>query len=141
MPEQVKKIQQQILEYWNKFSKNQKRIIISLAAALLIAFGVLGWAVSRPSYETLIKCESATDAADVKNLLDAEDRAYQMSEDGLTFYVNKKDYASVTLLLAENNIPSSGYSYTDVLESNNGLLPPSDSQMALQEKLAKQQTI
>ncbi len=141
MPEQVKKIQNQILEYWNKFNKKQKKIIVSVAAALLIAFGVLGWAVSRPSYETLIKCESATDAADVKNLLDSEEKAYRMSEDGLTFYVTKKEYAATTLLLAENNIPSSGYTYTDVLESSNGLLPPSDSQLALQEKLAKQQAI
>lgn len=141
MPEQVKKIQGQILEYWNKFNKTQKRIIISVAAALLIAFGVLGWAVSRPSYETLIKCESKTDAADVKNLLDSEEKEYTMSEDGLTFYVNKKEYAATTLLLAENNIPSSGYTYTDVLESNSGLLPPSDSQIALQEKLAKQNMI
>lgn len=141
MPEQVKKIQKQILEYWNKFNKNQKKIVISVAAALLIAFGVLGWAVSRPNYVTLIACESATDAADVKNLLDSEERAYEMSEDGLTFYVKKKDYGSTALLLAEKNVPSSGYSYTDILESNNGLLPPSDSQIALQEKIAKQQTI
>lgn len=141
MPEQVKKIQEQILEYWNKFNKKQKKIIISVAAVLLVAFGVLGWAVSRPNYATLIKCESATDAADVKKLLDDEERAYKMSDDGLTFYVNEKDYASTTLLLAEKNIPSSGYSYTDILESNNGLLPPSDSQMALQEKIAKEQKI
>ena len=45
MPEQVKKIQGQILEYWNKFNKKQKRMIISVTAVLLIAFGVLGWAV------------------------------------------------------------------------------------------------
>lgn len=141
MPEQVKKIQEKLLGYWNKFDKKQKKIIVSLAAALLIAFGVLGWAVSRPTYETLIKCESATDAADVKNLLDEEERAYTMSEDGLIFYVNQKDYAATTLLLAENNIPSSGYTYSDVLKSNNGLLPPSDSQLALQEKMAKEQKI
>ncbi|MCI9539851.1 MAG: flagellar biosynthesis protein [Lachnospiraceae bacterium] len=142
MPEQVKKIQGQILEYWNKFNKKQKRMIISVTAVLLIAFGVLGWAVSRPNYETLIKCETASDAADVKNLLDSNEvKGYQMSEDGLTFYVNKKDYASTTLLLAQNNIPSSGYTYTNVLESSNGLLPPSDTQIEIQKQLAKQQAI
>lgn len=143
MPEQVKKIQSQILEYWNKFSKKQKRIIVSVAAVLLVAFGVLGWAISRPNYVTLIKCESASDAADVKKLLDGSDYSsnYRMSEDGLVFYVTKKQYAPVTLLLAENNIPSSGYSYTDVLESGNGLLPPSDTQLALQQRLAKEEAI
>ncbi len=143
MPEQVKKIQQQILEYWNKFNKKQKKIIISVAAVLLVAFGVLGWALSRPNYVTLIKCETASDAADVKKLLDGSDysNTYKMSEDGLTFYVNKKQYASTTLFLAENNIPSSGYTYASVLESGNGLLPPSDSQLALQEKMAKEQAI
>lgn len=142
MPEQVKKIQSQILEYWNKFNKNQKKIIISVAAVLLIAFGVLGWAVSRPNYVTLIKCEKASDAADVKNLLDgSEYSSYRMSEDGLTFYVNKKQYAATTLFLAQNNIPSSGYTYSDVLESSNGLLPPSDTQLALQQRLAKEEAI
>ena len=99
MPEQVKKIQQQILEYWNKFNKKQKKIIISVAAVLLVAFGVLGWALSRPNYVTLIKCETVSDAADVKKLLDGSDysNTYKMSEDGLTFYVNKKQYASTTL--------------------------------------------
>lgn len=141
MPEQLKKIQEQVLGYWNKFEKKQKKIIISVTAVVLIAFCVLGWAVSRPVMEVLIKCETATDAADVKKLLDDEGKKYTMSDDGLIFYVNKKEYAATTLLLAENNIPSGGYSYEDIINSNNGLLPPSESQMALQEKVAKQKTI
>ena len=73
--------------------------------------------------------------------LDSEQKDYELSEDGLTFTVNKKDYATITLLLAENNVPKTGYGYEDILAGNSGLLPPSESQMKLQEKIAKQNKI
>lgn len=141
MPDKLKEIKDKILGYWNKFDKKQKRIIISVFAVLVIAFGVLGWAVSRPNYETLIKCASASDAAEVKKVLDEDGRFYKLSEDSLTFTVYKKDYAELTLLLADNNVPKTGYGYEDVLASNSGLLPPSESQIKLQEKIAKQHKI
>ncbi len=141
MPDKLNEIKDKTLGYWNKFDKKQKKIIISVFAVVVIALGVLGWAVSRPSYETLIKCTSASDAAEVKKLLDSESKNYELSEDGLTFTVNKKDYATLTLLLAENNVPKTGYGYEDILAGNSGLLPPSESQMKLQEKIAKQNKI
>ena len=141
MPDKLNEIKDKTLGYWNKFDKKQKKIIISVFAVVVIALGVLGWAVSRPSYETLIKCTSASDAAEVKKLLDSEQKDYELSEDGLTFTVNKKDYATITLLLAENNVPKTGYGYEDILAGNSGLLPPSESQMKLQEKIAKQNKI
>ena len=121
MPDKLNEIKDKTLGYWNKFDKKQKKIIISVFAVVVIALGVLGWAVSRPSYETLIKCTSASDAAEVKKLLDSEQKDYELSEDGLTFTVNKKDYATITLLLAENNVPKTGYGYEDILAGNSGL--------------------
>ncbi len=111
MPDKLNEIKDKTLGYWNKFDKKQKKIIISVFAA------------------------------EVKKLLDSEQKDYELSEDGLTFTVNKKDYATITLLLAENNVPKTGYGYEDILAGNSGLLPPSESQMKLQEKIAKQNKI
>lgn len=140
MPDRLKKIQEQILGYWNKFNAKQKRLIISVTAVILIALGVLGWAISRPTYATLIQCSTPSDAADVKNVLDGEDIFYSLSDDGLVFTVNKNDLARATLKLAESNVPSTGYSYSDILD-NGGLIPPTESQRRLQEKLLKETKI
>lgn len=141
MPERLKQILQRVVDYWNKFDKKQKRVIVSVAAVLLVAFGLLGWALSRPTYQTLITCTSAADAADVKALLDESKKNYLMTDDGLVFQVEKEDHAELTLLLADNNVPSGGYQYKDIFSEDTGLLPDDESTFNLKYKVALQQAI
>lgn len=139
MADRLKKLQVQIKEFWTKFEKKQQRMIISIAAAILIAFIVLGWAVSRPNYETLISTTTTSDAADVKRLLDEEGIPYIMSDNGLVFSVNKEDVASTTLLLAENKIPSTGYDYESLFANNGFSVTESDKKR--KDKILLESTI
>ena len=118
MPERLKQIIDKIGDWWKRFSTKQKTLIVSIAAVVVVALIILGMVVSRPTMVTLITCDSATQASQVKDLLDGESIPYELSQDGLTFTVNKKDEANASILLGSNSIPSEGYSIDDAIDGN-----------------------
>ena len=59
---------------------------------------------------------STAEAGTVKDLLDGESISYQMSQDGLIFYVDAKDEAAASILLGKNDIPSQGASIDNVFD-------------------------
>lgn len=141
MPDKAKETLQKIKDYWDKFEKKQKQMIISVAAVVLIAFGLLAWTLTRTNFVTLIKVTTTSDAAAVKNLLDENGyTTYRMSDDTLTFSIAEEELSNATLLLAENNIPKSGYSYEDLFGSE-GMIPTTESKRKMQEKVYKQSRI
>lgn len=138
MPDKLKELLDRIKEYWNKFEKKQKQMIISVAAVVVLALCLLAWTLTRTTFVQLIKLDNASDAASVKNLLDENGYTkYRMSDDTLTFSIAEKDLSNVTLLLAENNIPKSGYSYEDLF-GKKGMIPTTESERKLQEKIYKE---
>ena len=118
MPERLKQIIDKIGDWWKRFSTKQKTLIVSIAAVVVVALIILGMVVSRPTMVTLITCDSATQASQVKDLLDGESIPYELSQDGLTFTVNKKDEANASILLGSNSIPSEGYSIDDAIDGS-----------------------
>lgn len=114
MPEQVQKIANQILEWWKKFNTKQKALLISIVATIILALVILAVLVSKPTMEVLHQCTTTSEAGEVKDLLDKEGVSYQLSDDGLTFYVDQKDNANASILLGQNGIPSAGFSIDDV---------------------------
>ena len=72
-----------IADWWEKFSKRQKTTIVILALIVLVAFGILIFAMTRPEYVTIYTAKNATEANDVMELLTGDDIAYQTSEDGM----------------------------------------------------------
>lgn len=116
MPERLQQILTRLREWWQKFTTRQKALLISLAAVVVTALIILGVVVSQPNMVVLAICESTSEAGTIKNLLDGESVAYEMSTDGLTFYVEDKDYANASILLGTNGIPSEGYSIDTVFD-------------------------
>ena len=142
MPDKLKELLDRIKEYWNKFEKKQKQMIISVAAVVVLALCLLAWTLTRTTFVHLIKLETTSDAASVKNLLDENGytKKYRMSDDTLTFSIAEEDLSNATLLLAQNNIPKSGYSYEDLF-GNEGMIPTTESKRKLQEKVYKESRI
>lgn len=117
MPEQLQKIANQVLEWWKKFSTKQKAILLSVTATVILALIILAVVVGKPQMEPLVQCENLTEAGQVKELLDSGGGiAYKMSDDGLTFYVDKSNVATASILLAQNDIPTSGPLLSDVFD-------------------------
>lgn len=141
MPEQIQRIIDRIREWWGKFSIKQRAMMISIVAVVIIALSILGYVVSRPTMVTLITCTDTDQSAKVKDLLDGEDITYKLSDDALTFSINKEDQAAAEILLGTNDIPSDGYSIDDVL---NGSFTTTEAdkekkyQVYLEDKFSKQ---
>lgn len=117
MPEQVQKIWERITEWWKKFSTKQKVLLGSVTATVVLALAILAFIVSTPKMVTLIQCENAAQAGEVKELLDGDEGVpYEMSQDGLTFYVDEKYEGTAAILLGKNSIPTQGFAIEKVFE-------------------------
>ena len=105
MPEQVQKILDRIIEWWKKFNNKQRALILSAVAVVLIALGILAVVLTTPTVTMLYQCENYTEAAQIKELLDADETInYSTSDDGLIFYVEEEDEAAASMLLGSNEI-------------------------------------
>lgn len=117
MPEQLQKIVNRILEWWKKFNTKQKVLLGSIVATIILALAILAVVVSKPTMVTLIECANTAEAGEVKGLLDGDGNIeYEMSQDGLIFYVDEKNEAAASILLGQNSIPTQGYSLENVFE-------------------------
>lgn len=115
MEERLKNISNRLKEFWGKFTNKQRATMLSVAAVIIIALAILGYALSRPTMVTLITCESPKQASEVKELLEGEGIKMTVSDDGSVISVNKKDLSEATLLLGSNSIPTDGYGINDAL--------------------------
>ena len=115
MPQFLRNLLEKIKNWWAKFTGRQKALLISLAAIVVIALIILGTVLNQPKMVTLVIADTPKKAGEIKTLLDGDATIpYEMSSDGLTFYVEDKDYANATILLASNSIPTEGYSIDNV---------------------------
>lgn len=118
MPDRVQNILNNIKEWWTKFSTKQKTLMISLVSVAVIALVILAVVMNQPNMVPLIVCENATEASNVKNLLDGEGIQTEISSDGLTFSVDKKDEPEASILLGSNGIPTEGYGIDNVFDGS-----------------------
>ncbi len=116
MQERLKGILDRIKEFWNKLSRNQKVLLISIVAGVAAAIVVVAVLGSRETWITLITCESTAQSSEVKTLLDDNGIEYQVSSDGLTYEVLEENEADANILLGENSIPTETYSIDNVFD-------------------------
>ena len=79
-------------EWWEKFSRRQKITIISLTIAMIIAFAILIFAVTRPQYVKIYTAETAKEANGVIDLLSGEDIEYITNVEGNEISIKREDY-------------------------------------------------
>lgn len=115
MPEQIQNIINRIKEWWTALELKQKVMLITAAAVIVAAIGILGFVVTRPQMTTLTRADNFEQASKIRGLLEGEGIAYTLGDDGLTFTINQKDWANAQILLGTNDIPSEGYSINDVV--------------------------
>ena len=119
MPEQVKNILNKVVERWKKFNNKQRMILLSAVGVLVIALAILCWVMAKPTMKTLYVCSDYTEAAKIKEILDADGKIkYDVTSDGLTFSVQEKDEGAASMLLGQNEIPSKAYSIENVVSGS-----------------------
>lgn len=118
MADRLKQIPKQLLTIWNKYTSKQKTIIISVFCAVVFAFVVLYVVANRVQYEELTITESSKDASEVIDLLKEEGIKYKLGSDNLTVSVDIKRYSDAVLLLASNDMPSTGLTLDELLNNS-----------------------
>lgn len=116
MMEQLKKILDRFLDWWKKFTSKQKTIIISVAAVLVLFFGILITILSQPKYALVTVCQSEKESSQVKELLEANEITYRVSDDGLEYEVITSQLANARILLGSSEILTTTYDLSAVFD-------------------------
>lgn len=128
--DKLKEIPPKLLAWWNKFTKNQKVLIISVALGVIVAFAILITVVTRTQYVNIVTCENATQASQVKEILESNEIAYKVSDSGLVFSVDKTKLSEANILLGSNNILTDPYANLDSVLSTSLSTTEADKQKA-----------
>lgn len=118
MADRLRQIPKQLLALWNKYTNKQKTIIVSVACVVLLAFVVLVVIANKVQYEELTITETPRDASEVIDLLKEEGIKYKLGSDHLTVSVDLKRYSDAVLLLASNDMPSTGITLDELLNNS-----------------------
>lgn len=118
MAERLKQIPKQLLDLWNKYTNKQKTIIISVFCVVVLAFALLIFLMQRVEYDVLTIAENPKDAGKVIELLKAENITYKLGKDSVTVSVDLKRYSDAILLLASNDMPSTGLTVEELLNNS-----------------------
>lgn len=114
----LRELGNQILAWWNRFTAKQKTLLICGMAVVIVALVAVVTMLTKPQYVLLRECETAAEAAEVKELLDGEEMKYTVSDDALTFRILRDQQADARMLLATSNIQAVGYGIDQVTEGS-----------------------
>lgn len=134
--EKLKEIWGKILEWWGKFSSNQKTTLIIIACGIVLAFAGLIALLTNPNYTNLKVCTTTTEAAQVTGVLDDSGIKYKVSDDGLRITVPRADLSSANLALGASGIVSDNYTLEAAL-SGGFTVTEADKQKKYQEFMEK----
>ena len=122
MQERVKELLKKVIDWWKSLKIKQRTMIVCISAGIILALVVVLSVLSRPKFTLLKECESASEGAQVKEILDeAGGYTYQISDDGLRVEVSTSQLGDANLLLAANSIISDRYSIEKVTEGGLGV--------------------
>ncbi len=118
MPDRLRQIFERFLDFWNKYSRRQKAIVLSSLAVVILTLVILVAVLARPNYTVVANCSSYSELSEITTLLSDNGYSYQINETLLTVSVREQDSTDVRMLLATNEIQTSGYSLSDALSTS-----------------------
>ncbi len=122
MQERVKELLKKIIDWWKSLTVKQRTMIVCISAGIILALVVVVTVLSKPQYTLLKECESASEGAQIKEILDEEGGyTYRISDDGLRVEVATSQIGNANLLLAANSIVSDQYGIDKVTEGGLGV--------------------
>ncbi len=118
MNENVKKIWDKIKDWWIKFDRKQKGIILSAVSVVLIMVLILVVVLNHKTYTVLKECEDTYTASEVVDLLKDNNIEYKTSTDGKVISVAEEDLPQANLVLGANQIESKSYGFDNVIDTS-----------------------
>ncbi len=122
MQERLKELTNKVIEWWKGLKVRQRTMIVCVTATIVLALAVVVTLISRPKYRLLKECQTASEGAQIKQILDDEGGyTYRISDDGLRVEVATSQLGNANLLLASNSIVSDRYGIDKVTEGGLGV--------------------
>ena len=109
-------LKEQLLQFWDNFSKKAKIIIsVSTIVAFLGLLILVNWA-SRPDYTVLFNNLSSEDAGNIVNRLQEQQVDYKIQNNGSAILVPRDRVHQLRLDLASNGLPSGGVTGFEIFD-------------------------
>lgn len=118
MPDKIREILNNIVEWWKKFTKKQQMIIVSSTLVVIIAVAILSVVLTKPKMMIIKICETAKEASTVQQLLTDAGIDHEISDTGLTFSIQEKDSAAANILLGSNAIRTEDDGLKEILDGS-----------------------
>lgn len=99
MLERIKKLPGKILELWNKYTKKQRTIFLSIVGSVIVLLVVLILILSRTKYMELARFESVDTAAAAVNTLTTGGIKAKLSSDKMSVEVDEKSEVQARILI------------------------------------------
>lgn len=114
--EKIKELWEKLVDWWTKFDSKQKTVVVAIACGVVLAFVGLYALLSSPNYTSLKNCQDASEAAQIVEMLEAQNIKYKTNEDGTRIMVPKKELATANLALASSGITPTAYDIETALK-------------------------
>lgn len=118
MPKRLTQMWERFLDFWNRYNRKQKAIVLSSITVVVITIAILAFVLSKPVYSVLVTCSNYDEMSQVTTLLSDNNYAYVVEDGSMVVSVKKSDLINAKMLLASNEIKADGYSYTDAFSSS-----------------------
>lgn len=118
MPDRLRQIFERFLDFWNRYNRRQKAIVLSSLAVVILTLVILVAVLSRPNYEVLTTCANYNEMSQVTTLLTDNGFAYTTNDNAMTISVRQQDLVDAKMLLATNEIKVDGFGLDDALNSS-----------------------
>ncbi len=134
MQERLKKIQARMLELWNKYTKKQRTIFLSIVGGIIVLLIVLIIILSRTVYMDIARFDDKTTAANAVNTLTGNNIKAKLKSTGTSYIVQCDEKAEIeaTILITGNYGDTPFFSVDQLL---NNSLSTTDSDRRLKNDL------
>lgn len=117
MNEKLKDAQKKLIDFWNKYNRKQKTMMVSIALALVVFIVVLAVILNKTDYVTLVECESASQASEVREELNSAGISYTIS-DNWVVKVAKEDKVNAEMAIATSGVIAKEYTLDEALDGS-----------------------
>lgn len=118
MPDRLRQMFERFLDFWNRYNRRQKAIVLSGLAVVIITLVIMVAVLSRPNYKVVATVANYNEMSQVTTILTDNGYKYVTDEKTMTVSVREKDEVDVKMLLATNEIEVEGFDLEDALNSS-----------------------
>ncbi|MDO5519486.1 MAG: hypothetical protein Q4G58_03220 [bacterium] len=135
MQEKIKGIFAKVKEFWDKYTKKQKGIVLSVLGVIVISIIILALVLTRKTYETLLTCEDTKTASSVMELLKGQGIDCNLASDNKTINVLTENYEDAVIAVGSSDLTSEGMTYEQAFKND---MSTSESEKNTKKTLALQ---